>query len=106
MVEKKEKTLISSSKALTRFILSFVVSLILFLVFSRSVYRKADVYILDDPLSAVDAAVGRALFEKCINGLLRKSVVVLITHQLQYAQLADAMLVINKVNLCVRPAQC
>ena len=100
MVEKKEKTLVSSSKALTRFILSntpsFEVSLIFF-VFSRSVYRKADVYILDDPLSAVDAAVGRALFEKCINGLLRNSVVILITHQLQYAQLADAMLVINKV---------
>ena len=79
---------------------SFEVSTVTFcslIVFSRSVYRKADVYILDDPLSAVDAAVGRALFEKCINGLLRNSVVILITHQLQYAQLADAMLVINKV---------
>ena len=64
---------------------------------NRSVYRKADVYILDDPLSAVDVAVGRQLFDKCINGLLSDSVVVLVTHQLQYVQKADAMLVIDKV---------
>ncbi len=31
---------------------------------ARAVYRNADVYLLDDPLSAVDAAVGRYLFEK------------------------------------------
>ena len=33
---------------------------------ARAVYRQADVYLLDDPLSAVDAAVSRHLFEKCI----------------------------------------
>jgi ATP-binding cassette subfamily C (CFTR/MRP) protein 4 len=32
------------------------------------VYRNADVYLLDDPLSAVDAHVGRKLFDDCING--------------------------------------
>ena len=31
---------------------------------ARAVYREADVYLLDDPLSAVDTAVGRHLFEK------------------------------------------
>ena len=31
---------------------------------ARAVYRQADVYLLDDPLSAVDAAVSRHLFEK------------------------------------------
>lgn len=30
----------------------------------RAVYQDADVYLLDDPLSAVDAEVGRHLFEK------------------------------------------
>ena len=63
----------------------------------RSIYRKADVYILDDPLSAVDTIVGRRLFETCLNGVLRNSVVVLVTHQLQYAQLADTMLVMDQV---------
>ena len=31
---------------------------------ARAVYREADVYLLDDPLSAVDTAVGKHLFEK------------------------------------------
>ena len=31
---------------------------------ARAVYRNADIYLLDDPLSAVDAAVSRHIFEK------------------------------------------
>lgn len=30
----------------------------------RAVYQDADIYLLDDPLSAVDAEVGRHLFEE------------------------------------------
>lgn len=43
---------------------------------ARAVYRKAAVYLLDDPLSAVDAQVGRHIFEQVIgpNGLLRDKV--------------------------------
>ena len=33
---------------------------------ARALYMDADVYLLDDPLSAVDAAVGRHLFEKYV----------------------------------------
>lgn len=33
---------------------------------ARALYENADVYLLDDPLSAVDSHVGRALFEQCI----------------------------------------
>ena len=55
-------------------------------------------YILDDPLSAVDTVVGRRLFETCLTGVLRNSVVVLVTHQLQYAQLANTMLVLDRVS--------
>ena len=31
---------------------------------ARALYTDADIYLLDDPLSAVDAAVGRHIFEK------------------------------------------
>ena len=40
-------------------------------------------YLLDDPLSAVDAHVGRHLFNSCICGLLLESTRVLVTHQTQ-----------------------
>ena len=38
---------------------------------ARACYQQADVYLLDDVLSAVDAEVGRRLVQKCIHGLLR-----------------------------------
>ena len=42
---------------------------------ARACYRRADTYLLDDPLSAVDAHVGKHLFEKCIQGLLKDKVI-------------------------------
>ena len=42
---------------------------------ARACYRKAATYLLDDPLSAVDAHVGKHLFEHCIQGLLKDKVV-------------------------------
>ena len=33
-------------------------------MFSRAMYQDADIYLLDDPLSAVDAIVNRHLFEQ------------------------------------------
>lgn len=43
---------------------------------ARAVYRKADTYLLDDPLSAVDAHVGQHIFDKVIGpkGVLRDKV--------------------------------
>ncbi|KAG5894560.1 hypothetical protein JTB14_021542 [Gonioctena quinquepunctata] len=51
---------------------------------ARAVYKEADIYLLDDPLSAVDTHVGKQLFNECIRGYLRNKCVVLVTHQLQY----------------------
>lgn len=52
---------------------------------------------LDDPLSAVDAKVGDLLFEKCICELLleRGAAVILVTHQLQFLDLCDRVLVLS-----------
>nr|XP_023014259.1 probable multidrug resistance-associated protein lethal(2)03659 isoform X1 [Leptinotarsa decemlineata]XP_023014260.1 probable multidrug resistance-associated protein lethal(2)03659 isoform X1 [Leptinotarsa decemlineata]XP_023014262.1 probable multidrug resistance-associated protein lethal(2)03659 isoform X1 [Leptinotarsa decemlineata] len=51
---------------------------------ARAVYKSADIYILDDPLSAVDTKVGKQLFEDCICGYLKSKCTILVTHQLQY----------------------
>ncbi|KAJ3417651.1 Multidrug resistance-associated protein 4 [Chytridiales sp. JEL 0842] len=66
------------------------------LALARAVYADADLYLLDDPLSAVDAAVGRHLFEKCLLGLRnRGKTVILVTHQLQYVKRADKVAVME-----------
>ncbi|XP_046426197.1 ATP-binding cassette sub-family C member 4-like isoform X1 [Neodiprion fabricii] len=62
---------------------------------ARAVYRDADLYLLDDPLSAVDSRVGRHLLEECINGFLKGKTRILVTHQLQYLQKADTVVVLN-----------
>lgn len=66
---------------------------------ARTVYKNSDVYLLDDPLSAVDTHVGRALFDECIKGFLSNKVVVLATHQLQYLQTADQIVILKDGNI-------
>ena len=66
---------------------------------ARAVYRDAEVYLLDDPLSAVDTAVAKHLFDVCIRGLLGDRVVVLVTHQLQFALQADKILALKDVSM-------
>ncbi|KAM9321307.1 ATP-binding cassette sub-family C member 4 [Gastrophryne carolinensis] len=63
---------------------------------ARAVYQDADIYLLDDPLSAVDAEVGRHLFEKCICQTLRKKLCILVTHQLQYLSAAKQILILKE----------
>uniref|UniRef100_A0A8C1PG59 ABC-type glutathione-S-conjugate transporter n=1 Tax=Cyprinus carpio TaxID=7962 RepID=A0A8C1PG59_CYPCA len=63
---------------------------------ARAVYRKADVYLLDDPLSAVDAHVGQHIFNKVIGpkGILRDKTRVLVTHGMSFLPQADLILVL------------
>ncbi|RKP17331.1 hypothetical protein ROZALSC1DRAFT_30847, partial [Rozella allomycis CSF55] len=56
---------------------------------ARAVYFGADIIFLDDPLSAVDAHVGRFLFEKCIKGVLSDKTRILVTHQLYFLPECD-----------------
>lgn len=64
---------------------------------ARAAYRKnADIYLLDDPLSAVDAAVGNHLFQNCVSGLMKKKVCILVTHQLQLLQDADMIIILKE----------
>ena len=50
---------------------------------ARCLYVDADIYLLDDPLSAVDAHVGRHIYDKAINGFLHDNIRVIVTHQVQ-----------------------
>uniref|UniRef100_A0A7N6B9Z8 ABC-type glutathione-S-conjugate transporter n=1 Tax=Anabas testudineus TaxID=64144 RepID=A0A7N6B9Z8_ANATE len=63
---------------------------------ARAVYRKADVYLLDDPLSAVDAHVGQHIFDKVFGpkGVLRDKTRILVTHGMSFLPQADLILVL------------
>jgi len=63
---------------------------------ARACYQDADIFLLDDPLSAVDSHVGRHLMDECITGLLAGKTRVLVTHQLQYLSSSDAVIVLSK----------
>ena len=62
---------------------------------ARAVYFDADIYLLDDPLKAVDSKTGRHIFQQCIKRLLSDSMRILVTHQLQYASQADCILILE-----------
>ncbi|KAL3283215.1 hypothetical protein HHI36_006364 [Cryptolaemus montrouzieri] len=63
---------------------------------ARSVYQDADIYLLDDPLSAVDTHVGKQLYDQCILGYLSKKCVILVTHQLQYLRTMNQIHIMEK----------
>ncbi|EES12878.1 hypothetical protein BDA96_06G240300 [Sorghum bicolor] len=62
---------------------------------ARAVYSDSDVYIFDDPLSALDAHVGRQVFDKCIKGELQHKTRVLVTNQLHFLPYVDKILLIH-----------
>ncbi len=53
---------------------------------ARALYVDADIYLLDDPLAAVDQEVARRIYDQCIgpNGLIREKTRLLVTHQTHF----------------------
>jgi ABC-type multidrug transport system fused ATPase/permease subunit len=63
---------------------------------ARAVYADADLVVMDDPLSALDAHVAKDLFRKCLSkseGAFKDKAVLLVTHQLQFVHQADHVVV-------------
>ena len=62
---------------------------------ARAIYSDADIYLLDDPLSAVDAKVGKHLFDRCIKEFLDGRMRILVTHQVQFLKETDSIVVLR-----------
>ncbi|KAF2071736.1 hypothetical protein CYY_006941 [Polysphondylium violaceum] len=65
---------------------------------ARAVYNNADVYLFDDPLSAVDAHVGKSIFRDVLSnttGMLRNKTRVLVTHAVHYLPYVDRIIMIK-----------
>ncbi|XP_043690945.1 ABC transporter C family member 3-like [Telopea speciosissima] len=62
---------------------------------ARALYHDADIYLLDDPFSAVDAYTGTHLFKECLMGILSSKTVIYVTHQVEFFPSADLILVMR-----------
>ncbi|KAI4354324.1 hypothetical protein L6164_003194 [Bauhinia variegata] len=69
---------------------------------ARALYQDADIYLLDDPFSAVDAHTGSHLFKECLLRILSSKTVVYVTHQVEFLPSADLILVMKdgKITQC------
>ncbi|KAL1539627.1 Multidrug resistance-associated protein 5, variant 3 [Salvia divinorum] len=63
---------------------------------ARALYQDADIYLLDDPFSAVDAHTGSELFKEYILMALAAKTVVFVTHQVEFLPAADLILVMKE----------
>lgn len=62
---------------------------------ARAIYADSDIYIFDDPLSALDAHVGSSVFHECIQRGLEGRTRILITNQLQFMHSVDRVYVMK-----------
>jgi ATP-binding cassette subfamily C (CFTR/MRP) protein 1 len=63
---------------------------------ARAIYADADVYIFDDPLSALDAHVARQVFDNCIREELKHKTRVLVTNQLHFLSHVDRVILVQE----------
>nr|UOU03334.1 ATP-binding cassette subfamily C1-1 [Brachionus rubens] len=65
---------------------------------SRAVYNNSDIYLLDDPLSAVDAHVGKHIFDNVIghNGILKNKTRILVTNSINFLPEVDTILMLEQ----------
>lgn len=62
---------------------------------ARALYSDADIYLFDDPLSALDPSVAQHVFSELICSELGKKTRVLVSHRVEFAALADRVLVME-----------
>lgn len=65
---------------------------------ARAVYRDTDIYLFDDPLSAVDIHVSKHLYDICINQFLANKTRILVTHQVHHLKNADHIIILTNVS--------
>ncbi|GJY04827.1 ABC transporter C family member 3-like protein isoform X3 [Tanacetum coccineum] len=62
---------------------------------ARALYQDSDIYLFDDPFSAVDAHTGSHLFKECLLEFLESKTVIYVTHQVEFLPVADLVLVLK-----------
>jgi ABC-type multidrug transport system fused ATPase/permease subunit len=63
---------------------------------ARAIYANADVFLFDDPLSALDMHVAHEVFDKCLRQELRGKTRVLVTNQLHFLTHVDKIVLVHQ----------
>jgi ABC-type multidrug transport system fused ATPase/permease subunit len=62
---------------------------------ARAVYMDADIYLIDDCLSALDHEVGQKIFSNVIKNKLKNKTVIFVTHALQYLNQGHQIVILD-----------
>lgn len=62
---------------------------------ARSVYADSEIVLLDDPVSALDAKVGKAVFNEVIRGICKEKTTIMATHAVDFFELADKIILLD-----------
>nr|XP_022907990.1 multidrug resistance-associated protein 4-like [Onthophagus taurus] len=63
---------------------------------ARSIYKESDLYIFDDPFSALDAQLAKSVFEKCVLKFLRGKTRIVVTHNLEILKDFDKIVIMSE----------
>jgi len=63
---------------------------------ARAVYAMKDIYLLDDPISALDASVRKKIIENLIMSKLSGKTRILVTHAIDFVRHADVLVIMDK----------
>ncbi|KAG0297659.1 hypothetical protein BGZ98_000528 [Dissophora globulifera] len=69
---------------------------------ARAVYSNADIMLLDDPLSGMDAQIGKHIFQECIKGYLANKTIIYVTNHLQHLGDCDHIIVMKSGSIEVQ----
>ena len=63
------------------------------LALARALFVDADIYLFDDPISAVDSKVAKKLYENVMLRMRGEKTIILVTHQISYLFECDRVLI-------------
>lgn len=63
---------------------------------ARAVYQDKDIFLLDDPISALDAHVRKNIMNNVVNGMLKDKTRILVTHAIDFINMADKIVIMDK----------
>jgi ABC-type multidrug transport system fused ATPase/permease subunit len=65
------------------------------------VYASKDIYLLDDPISALDASVRKNIIENVLMNKLADKTRILVTHAIDFVHHADTLIIMDKGRIVV-----